>query len=70
MNSTSSVGFHRTLINSNTEVRSVCKTCQHVIFGSVAEGMHAHLEAAHLLDCGKQEKQLFVLISRALPQSQ
>jgi hypothetical protein len=69
MNNASSVGFNRTLINSNTQVRSVCKSCEHVIVCSVAEGMHAHLEAAHLLDCGKQEKQLYVLISRALPQA-
>jgi hypothetical protein len=70
MNNPSTIGFNRTLINSNTQVRSVCKTCEFVILSSLAEGSHANLEAAHLLSCGKRETRLFVLISRASPQAQ
>jgi hypothetical protein len=51
-NSPVSTGFHRTLINDNLQVRSICKKCEFVITSSVRDGL-AEVEGDHISECMK-----------------
>jgi hypothetical protein len=55
-------GFHRTLVNDNLQVRSICKVCQFVITSSVRDGL-AEAEGDHILACRIKDTHLSFSVS-------